>query len=337
MNPYFNRRPSHFLRPGGLKGEILELETELEHSFDLIASSPPGTGGNVDYIFTPGATHTGIIYGNWAQMMAAIAAKQLISIAFKPLIRVTASFSVPLAGMPLLGWGMALATLESVIFATGGVTVTVPDGVVLDMLEGVTKGLYLELRPSTKQSLTWSEFGAGGPPWILQVSNGAACKNQGSIPAVLTPGAGPQTYFVLALNEDSQSAVPANTAPTVQAQGSDVVIYAVQTEGLALNSNDGWAFTTSATTLLIYILGISSTIPVVTWAGTQFTLSVVTDSAMLNQRAGTLAQRALLNPLLFGLGVGIGKTYFATDFGVNGGPLWWTGSVWVDASGAIVP
>ena len=336
-NPFFLNDPAipHFNRPGGLKGEIFDLRRELVNSFDLVAGY--SGGGSVDYIFTPGATRNGNIYGDWKEMCDAIAAKLLISYAFKPIIRCTQSFTVPLAQMPAAGWGMANGTLESVIDSTGAVTITVPDGVNLDMLEGVSRGMYLELVPHTKPSLTWSLY-PPGVPWIIHVSNGAACKNQGTIPAVTTPGSGVfQQYFVFALDSDSQSAVPANSSPIVKAQGTDVVIYAIQTEGISLNSNDGWAFSASAAALMLYITGISSTIPAITWAGTQLFLSSATDSAFLNQRYGTLADRALLNPLLFGPVVGIGKTYFATDLGVNGTPLWWNGTAWIDASGAIVP
>ena len=310
----------------------------LSDFVDSLTTELGGGGGSVNYIFTPGAQQNGIIYGDWAQMMAAIAAQQAISVGFKPIIRFTASFTIPLAGMPVTGWGMALATLQSELLSTGSIVVTVPDGVILDMLEAVSSSLYLDLLPATVTPLTWSLFGTGGPPWVLSIGLGASCKNHGTIPAVQTPGGGPQTYFVLAFFADSDTSTPASTAPMVEAHGNDVVIYAGQNQGVAVGGSlDGWATTTSGGATLFYLLGISSVIPVITWAGSQTTGSIATDSGMLNQRSGTLAQRALLNPLLFGPGVGIGKTYFATDLGANGTPLWWTGALWVDATGAVVP
>jgi hypothetical protein len=41
-------------------------------------------------------------------------------------------------------------------------------------------------------------------------------------------------------------------------------------------------------------------------------------------------------PTLANVAADKGYQYFATDHAVNGAPLWWNGTAWVDATGGIV-
>jgi hypothetical protein len=264
-------------------------------------------------------------------MTADLQAKQS---ALLPRIRFRNPFTVPLADMPPDGWPCAFGTWESFTPNTGAVTVTVPPGAKLDMLSGVNFGLGLACAPNADgETLHWSGLPPGFP-WIFTIATGATVQNASPRALVETPGALTQQYFVCALAGATFLAPLAG--PIVKATGSDVVIGSALTGGFQ-GMPDGWAQSSAGSTLLLYQDSISSTFPAVSWAGPIFEMFNGTDSLQLNQRHGTLAGRAALAALPGGYALKPGSTYFASDQGPNGAPLWWTGAAWVDASGAVVP
>lgn len=295
-----------------------------------------GSGGGGDlFIFTgDGAPHSDITFGRWDELMAMTSALQAKQSRLLPRIRFAQPFTVPSANMPPAGWPSALGTWESFTPNTGAVTVTVPPGVKIDMLAGIGFGLGLACSPAVDgETLHWSGLPLGFPR-IFQITGGATVQNSSPRALVLTPGDIVQTYFVFALAGATFLAPLAG--PIVKGTGSDVVIASSLTGGYQ-GMPDGWAQSSAGSTLLLYQDSISSTFPAVLWAGPISEMFNGTDSLQLNQRHGPLAGRAALAALPGGYALKVGSTYFATDQGPNGAPLWWTGAAWVDASGAVIP
>jgi hypothetical protein len=284
-------------------------------------------------IFTnDGSPPSGTTFGKWDDLIAFLAPLQAAHSGLEPRIRFTQSFTVPSVGMPPTGWPMALATWESALPATGAVTVTVPPGVTIDMLSGMTHGIGVTCNPSVDgETFKYSEF-PPGMVIVLGIGFGATLVNTSTKALAVTPGAGPQTYFVVA--DFVATWLTPLAGPIVKALGSDVVI------GSGLQSwsglQDGWAESSSGSALLLYQDGIGSNFPAVSWAGPIAEQFNGTDSLQLRQRNGTIAGRAALAALP-SFALKVGSMYFATDLGPNGAPLWWNGTAWVDATGTVVP
>lgn len=294
-----------------------------------------GAGSDLLIFTGDGSARDGNTFGRWPDLIDYLSALQVAQSVLKPRIRFKQNFTVPLDGMPATGWPMAMATWESPLANTGAVIVTIPPGVTIDMLQGIGFGLGVACAPRADgETFKWSQFAPGTAPWILYLQDGATITNQSVNALVATPGQPTQTYFVFAPNGATWLA-PLD-GPIVRANGSDVVIGSQVVVGYQ-GIPDGWADSASPTALLLYQNSISSTFPALTWAGGIVEMFNGTDSLQLKQRNGTLADRALLAALPGGYALKIGTTYFATDLGANGAPLWWNGSAWVDATGAIVP
>jgi len=336
-NPYFKASASakpHLVRPGGLKGEIYKLRQELEAAFDQVANG--GGGGDLVLFTGDGSPQSGSTFGKWSDLMNFLSPLQAMQSGLKPRVRFTAPFTLPSSGMPPMGWPMAQATWESTVANTGVISVTIPAGVSVDMLTGFSNGIGIICNPAVDgETFKFSQIPPGAGPWIFQGSNGATITHNTSTKALVkTEGVPAQTYFVFATFGCTW--LTPFTGPLVQANGGDVVIGSTVVSGFQ-GIPDGWAATTSPAALLLYQDSISSSFPTVAWAGIIFEMFNGTDNLQLNIRHGVLADRAALAALPGGYALRVGSTFFATDYGANGGLLIWTGSVWIDGTGAVVP
>lgn len=302
----------------------------------MLASQGGGGSGDL-FLFTgDGSPHSDITFGRWSELMEMTAALQASASGLKPRIRFTNSFTVPTEGMPVTGWPCARAAFESTVLNTGAITLTLPAGATLDMLEFINNGLGISFAPAVDgESLKFSQIAPGTGPQIFGIGNGATITHGTSTKALVkTAGAVNQTFFVFASSGGTWLAPL--TGPIALIEGGDVAIGS-QVLGGYQGFPDGWVKSTSPAALLLYQNSISSSFPLVTFAGTIFQMFNGTDSLQLNQRGGALAGRAALATLPGGYALKVGTTYFATDYGPNGGPLWWNGSAWVDSTGAVVP
>lgn len=190
---------------------------------DLAAQAwkPTGGGGggaggsSYEYIFSEGDPQSGNVYGDWAQLMAVIAA---LPQGACPRIRFIKNATIPSAGMPAEGWGMFFGSWVSFTPVTAAVKVTVPDGVRIANLSSIEYGLHVEVQPSTTYGVF--NYTIPGLPWVLAIGLGAALSNTGSASAIIP---GPTDYVVIAVNFSSITAVPPSTAPFVTGAGGVVI------------------------------------------------------------------------------------------------------------------
>lgn len=221
-NPYFKASSSakpHLVRgPGGLKGEIWKLRQELEAAFDQVAN---GGGGDLVLFKGDGSPQSGNTFGKWSDLMNFLSPLQAMQSGLKPRVRFTAPFTLPSSGMPPTGWPMAQATWESTVANTGVISVTVPAGVSVDMLTGVSNGLGIICNPSVDgETFKFSQIPPGAGPQIFQAASGATITHNTSTKALIkTAGAMAQTYVVFAVFGCTW--LTPFTGPIVQANGGD--------------------------------------------------------------------------------------------------------------------
>ena len=232
----------------------------------LLANST-GAGTTTEFIYTDsGLPPVGPVYGIWSDLMAAVGALPNGAL---PIITFVQSCTIPAAGMPPGGWFQNLAVWRSYLPATGVVTVSVPDGVTIDMIGQITYGLVVEASPTTADgtSFTWSAYAPGTTPWILIVGQGAALRNSGTKALVLSPGAMAQQYVVFAMFQSAINAVAPSTAEIIKGQGTDVILGVQSQCGPYGGLPDGWV-TGSAGCVLVYQNSVDSSHPIVPgWLG----------------------------------------------------------------------
>ena len=230
---------------------------------DYLKAASASTSGGDLLIFTPSAPHVGNVWGDWAAMMAHVAAMPVGS---NPRIRFTASFTIPLLGMPPTGWFQNLAHWESVIQATDAINIDIPDGVKIDMINSIQNGLGVTVNPTTEYGVwNWSLFPPGsGIPWIFNVIQGAHYTNLGTKAAIITPGlgAGLEVLAIMVVNTATISIPPNDTAPWLKSQNQDGVILAQFLNGPFGMVPDGWVVGTGA--VFQYINGIDASDPFIT-------------------------------------------------------------------------
>jgi hypothetical protein len=234
----------------------------------LPRSGGSGTGSSDEFIFTPGAPQSGNVFGDWAQLMGVIVGLPPGS---NPEITFTASFTIPLAGMPVGGWFQNLATWKSIVPVTGVVTITIPDGVKIDMLQSISNGLAVIASPTTDGVFEFSGFPPATVPWVLSVGLGAFLGNHGTAALILTPGTLSNTFVVLAsfASQLSNGMFGPNTGPLVKCTGGDKVIGSQFSCGSGGGLPDGWVVGGGgAGAQLIYQNGVDSTYPLIPgWIG----------------------------------------------------------------------
>ena len=232
----------------------------VQDILDYFKTTP--LGGDL-LIFTPSAPQVGNVWGDWAAMMAHVAA---LPVGSNPRIRFTASFTIPLLGMPPTGWFQNLAHWESVIQATSTIVIDIPNGVKIDMINTIQRGLGVTVNPTTEYGVwNWSLFPPGsGIPWIFNVLDGAQYTNLGTKAAIITPGLGVgfEVLAIVVVNTATISIPPNDTAPWLKSSNQDGVILAQYLNGPFGMVPDGWVVGTGQ--FLQYINGVDAFDPDIT-------------------------------------------------------------------------
>jgi hypothetical protein len=177
----------------GLNMDIQDIDGTLT----FISSA----AGSPNYIFWPNAPEqAGNVYKSWTDLMTAISGTPEGTI---PTVTFLESYNITSTGMPSGGWDMKGGAFDGIVLATGSITVTVSDGVIIRNLNGVNTGLLLQLNPASNYGmLRWDQF---GDFQLLTVGLGAALINGGSA-AFMVPNA--NDFVVLAMFGASNFAVP---------------------------------------------------------------------------------------------------------------------------------
>jgi hypothetical protein len=156
---------------------------------------------------------------------------------------------------------MNFAELRSYTPATGTVTLTIPDGVKLDMLSRVFDSLVVTCAPTTDGVFEWSLFAPGTTPRVLSIGLGAALQNltlNGSA-LILSPGGG--TFVVLASILAQYGSGFPSTGPFVLTVVGDGVIANVAGQGgLAGKLPDGWVVGPVGSSL-VYQMAVDAAVP----------------------------------------------------------------------------
>jgi len=234
-----------------------ELADLLTLASAAAASGGGGGGGGSGFVFTPGAPQSGNVYGDWLELGAALA---LLEPGDQPTVTFTDSFTVP---GPI---DMRGGTWRSVTFQTGAVTLTLPDGVVIDNLRGITDGIAVVCSPTTADGVfTFSTLQPPGAVKVFFVGLGAILVNFGTKALFALAGGG--DFFVYAANSSPRLSFPPDTAPVVLAGAGDGVIGAAS-GGYAGGFPDGWVVG-GVGGILQYQFGIDGQVPLTPgWLGT---------------------------------------------------------------------
>jgi hypothetical protein len=139
-------------------GRYYELASDLTTWVDL--GTNLGASIVTDFTYKPSApVQTQNVFKTWPALMAAIAALPDGSV---PSITFVESVTINTTGMPVGGWNLRLATIKSLIPATGNTVVDVLDGVIFDNLLDIENGLQVQFNPTTAGSFNFhSPIGAG--------------------------------------------------------------------------------------------------------------------------------------------------------------------------------
>lgn len=214
---------------------------------------------STNYIFWPSApAQAGNVYKVFADMMTAIAALPSGEI---PRVIFRESFTIPTVGMPVGGWDMRLGVWASPIIATGSVTITCPDGVIIDNLITAENGLAIDAQPTTADGMfTYSMLGGLS---IFVEALGAKLANTGSKALIAS---GSQVVYVR--NNSSNIGVgPASTAPLVKLTAPAVILAMLFGE----SPNCGWEngdFEGPASSQIMFIHGVHFNMPTIPgWLG----------------------------------------------------------------------
>ena len=258
-----------------------------------------GSGAGGVFIFTPSASpQSGNVYGDWSELIAALA---VLPVGSLPVVRFTASFSVPALGMPALGWDLAGGVLQSYSRQSGLVVVTIPDGVSITNCGGVGYGLEVDIAPTVALSPEGTfRFPASqiGGAMIFVVQDGAGIVQAGTGPMIVSPGALLlQTTMVLALFASQQGATPPLVGPLLKLNADDGAVAATFNCGPAGGMQDGWLVGGGPGSTLFDVRGIDSTFPLIPgFTGGGGTVVITATNAANLQYKATPAQWAPAAP-----------------------------------------
>lgn len=203
-----------------------------------------------EFTFTPGALKGANIYGDWAALMARIAAQPCR----RPVISFTEDFTIP-AGT----WDLKFGILKGAYLAPTQITITVPDGAVLDNLSGIDNGLTLECtHTAVGDTLTFSANPVGFPK-NFNIGSLSSVTNLGTQP-LITAGMNERVYvgFLGAINATM-------LAPLVRGGHATATILAFDI-GLGCALPDGWV---DGVGTLLYQAGAYQNLPSIPgWVGT---------------------------------------------------------------------
>lgn len=197
----------------------------------------------------------GSVFNSWPSLMAAVAS---LPAGQAPHITIFENATLSTIGMPAAGWDLRGGTLSSPSIATGMVTLSVPDGVILRDLFFISDGLTVDVSPVSIAPITFSAA-AGSLPWVLVIDRGAKLVNTGTSAAIVSPGAASETYVVLAQFSATINVPPNDTAAWVKMQGTDILIFSQAQNGPFGKIPDGAAVGTCGG--LIFQNGIESDVP----------------------------------------------------------------------------
>ena len=208
--------------------KINDLRRDLWAVCDAIDAGLGGGGVSIDLTFTPGAPHVGSVYGDWAAMVSDINTKDIM----RSRITVTSNFTVPVGT-----WNMKGATVQSNTFATGIVSLTVPEGSILDNVSVFGKGISVVCSPSTSHdTFTFTETPLVDPI-VLSVQDGAIITNTGYFP-LYTAQSG--SLFVFSVKDASFYAAPPSITPLFSSVSGATVIGADNSSGPFGGLPDNW-------------------------------------------------------------------------------------------------
>jgi len=220
-----------------------------------------GGAGGALFIFTPGAPQSGIVFGDWAQLAAVLAA---LPTGTNPAVRFTASFTIPATGMPASGWDLAGGTLESYSRETGLVQVTIPDGVSLLNCGGIWNGMVVNIAPTVALSPQGTfRYPASmvGQAMIFIIGFSSAVAHTGTGPMIVSPGAGSSTAIVVALDMANQGLAPPLGGPFVELNGNDGAVGVQFNCGPLGGMPDNWLVGGGPGSGLTNVRGIDATFP----------------------------------------------------------------------------
>jgi hypothetical protein len=215
--------------------------------------------GSTEYFFYPSAAlEVGNVYKSWPNMLAAIAALPDGAI---PKIIFRENFTIPTLGMPVGGWDIRLGSWESIIIATGAITITIPDGVIIKNLLEVGNGLLVDCQPTTADGMFVNTL-LGGLTIIIEAL-GAKIANTGTKALV---NASAQVVWVR--NNSTNNVPPSSTGPLVKMNTADMILAIQFGESPNTIWENDWAIGGIAGSGIIYVHGVHFELPILTsWGG----------------------------------------------------------------------
>lgn len=222
-----------------------------------VAAGGTGGGGGA-FLFQPGATQSGSLYGDWAELMEVLGGLPQGSNPIVRFLNVGAPFVVPIAGMPADGWDLRNGSLESFYRATGSVQVTIPDGVALNNCTGIQGGLQANVSPSTDDGVFRFTGIPVGAAYIFQIGQGSVVQHTGVGAMISSPGAASSTTMVLITNESITVLVPPPTGAYLKLNGNDGAVGVQMFCGPGGGLPDGWLVGGGPGSGLLRIEGIDS-------------------------------------------------------------------------------
>jgi hypothetical protein len=129
---------------------------------------------------------------------------------------------IPLAGMPVGGWDMRLGYWQSFLQATGAVVASLPAGVLIDNLQGISDGLILKIDPPPGTGVIGFSLTPAGQGHVFSVDTGAAVDHTTNTGALVrTLGLGGDTYVIAMRNAQQALSVGPLTGPLLELVGND--------------------------------------------------------------------------------------------------------------------
>lgn len=204
-----------------------------------------------EFVFTPGATQSGNLFGDWASLMNVISTLPVDV----PVITFTDGFTIPNGT-----WNIRRGYFKAAHFGT--VLVDVNDGVVLDNLSGITGGITLTCNPTTAHdTLTFSDVAFSGGAKIFVIAVGSMLNNIGTHPLITASTDNTIIFCFLQQMLFSMTA----TSPFVRGVAGSAIKAVENVVGTSSGAPDNWV---EGTGTLEYFAGPDFTNPSIPgWVG----------------------------------------------------------------------
>ena len=209
--------------------------------------------GSTTFIYAPSKTQAGNVFNNWGDLTTHIAAMPDGEI---PTVIFTESCTLPVGT-----YDMKLGKWTSPIISTGAITVTLPDGMLIQNLCYIQDGLQVNVEPTTADGVFVNTLFGGTN--ILVIGLGAKLVNLGTKAAIVTDG-----FVVIAQVFATIAVNPPSTAPWVKCLDGHTV-QAIILGNLAFSQfEEDWVVGGGTTGNLLYFHGDSFAVPPLTqWTG----------------------------------------------------------------------